>query len=169
MDFPIHSAAIRWAEELLSLYRAYSTAGYDLLMMRDSALHFEEMDLRRYANTDQMPIRINGQLYAVSEQASSSVVSTSIFMLQVTMWEGVHDPRSTAIRCMEYLLPQLRRGRTVTISATSDRSGIIMISAPGSSGQEFPGFTIVVIMLGLHVSDFDPNRLIREDVRLIPI
>lgn len=169
MDFAVHSAAIRWAEELLSLYRAYSTAGYDLLRMRDSALHFEEMDLRRYANTDQMPIRINGQLYAVSEQASSSVVTTSTFMSQVTMWEGVRDPRSTAIRCMEYVLPQLRRGRTVTVSATTDHSENVLITASGSSGQEFPSFAVVVIMHVLRVSDFDPSRLIQENVRLIPI
>jgi hypothetical protein len=168
MDFTLHSVALKWAEELLSLLRAYEAANYDMVSMRDSALQFDEMDLARYAKTDQMPIRIRGQLYAVSEEAASSVVLTSMLMMQLMMWEGIRDPRSVAIRCIEYTLPPLRRGRTITISAV-DRSDNVLITAAGSAGQEFPGFALMVFMLVLGISDFDPEQLADDKVRLIPI
>ena len=168
MDFPLRNASIRWAEEVLSLFRAYAAAGYDMASMRDSVLNFDDMDLKRYANTDQMPIRIKGQLYAVSEQAASTVVPTSMYMMQVMMWEGVRDPRSVAISCMEYVLPQLRRGRTLTVNVV-ERSDNVLITVAGSTGQEFPVYALLVLMLTLHISDFDPNNLAHERVRLIPI
>jgi hypothetical protein len=168
VDFPLHLAAIRWAEELLSLFHAYAAAGYDLASMRDSALQFDEADLMLYANTDQMPMRINGQLYAISEQAASSVVSASMLMMQAMIWEGAYDPRGVAIHCMDYVLPQLRRGRAVTIVAR-EQEARVHITVAGIPGQDFPVFALLVLMLALRVNSFDPNQLARESIRLIPI
>src|SRR5205809_5683098 len=100
MKFFIGAQAQKYAEEVHSLLCEYSTADYTPMEIGHSATWgFDPDDLRRYADTDQMPIRVRGKLHPVSEKAAAIIASLSP-ILQDMAYHGI---RYSAGRCADAL------------------------------------------------------------------
>lgn len=169
MKCQISTEAQKHAAEVASLLHAYSSAGSSPeQMLHSTTVGFDMADIRRYAETDQMPVRISGKLYPVSEQAASCIAITSGIMRQMAE-DGVSDPAGSCARTLDYMLSGLERRRTISIALIDAQRGQLSVTMPGAGGEVCHIDPIMVACFALEITDFDVNALNHDRADLAPV